>query len=100
MLFYCGGTHLLGTGLTSSVLHLIAAVTGVLFLVGLFTPVVGTAIAAVELWVWLGSLGNPLIAIVLAILGASVAMIGPGVWSIDARIYGRKRIDPVRPHTA
>jgi len=40
--------------------------------------------------------GNPLIAIMLVSLGATVAMIGPGVWSIDARLYGRKHIEPSR----
>jgi uncharacterized membrane protein YphA (DoxX/SURF4 family) len=29
----------------------------------------------------------------LAVLAASVAMLGPGAWSIDARLYGRKRFD-------
>jgi hypothetical protein len=32
--------------------------------------------------------------LVLAVLGASLAMIGPGVWSFDARIFGRKQINP------
>jgi uncharacterized membrane protein YphA (DoxX/SURF4 family) len=29
----------------------------------------------------------------LAVIAASVAMLGPGAWSIDARLYGRKRFD-------
>jgi hypothetical protein len=29
----------------------------------------------------------------LAAVGAALAMVGPGVWSIDARLFGRKRID-------
>jgi hypothetical protein len=40
--------------------------------------------------------GNSLIAIVLAGLGATVAMIGPGVWSIDAKLYGRKHLQDPR----
>jgi hypothetical protein len=28
----------------------------------------------------------------LAVLGASLAMVGPGAWSIDARLFGRKQI--------
>jgi putative oxidoreductase len=31
--------------------------------------------------------------IFLAILAVSVAMLGPGAWSIDARLFGRKRFD-------
>jgi putative oxidoreductase len=25
-------------------------------------------------------------------LGAALAMLGPGAWSVDARLFGRKRI--------
>jgi putative oxidoreductase len=32
-----------------------------------------------------------LIHIFLAVLAAGVAMLGPGAWSIDARLFGRKR---------
>ncbi len=28
----------------------------------------------------------------LAAFGGTLAMIGPGAWSIDARLFGRKRI--------
>jgi len=31
--------------------------------------------------------------IVLATLGATVAMIGPGAWSIDAHLFGRKHFE-------
>jgi putative oxidoreductase len=33
-----------------------------------------------------------LMPIVLVVLGLSLAMIGPGAWSIDARLFGRKQI--------
>ena len=29
----------------------------------------------------------------LAVLATGVAMLGPGAWSIDARLFGRKRFD-------
>jgi uncharacterized membrane protein YphA (DoxX/SURF4 family) len=76
--------------------HLIAAVAGVLLLFGLWTPLAGLAISIVEAWTFLTSVGNPLIAIMLASFGITVAMIGPGAWSIDAQLYGRKRIEPSR----
>jgi hypothetical protein len=31
-------------------------------------------------------------AVVAAALGISLAMLGPGAWSLDARIFGRKRL--------
>jgi hypothetical protein len=37
--------------------------------------------------------GDPWILIIQAVLGGALAMVGPGAWSIDARLFGRKRID-------
>lgn len=34
---------------------------------------------------------SALIHIVLAAVAVSVAMLGPGAWSVDARLFGRKR---------
>jgi putative oxidoreductase len=42
--------------------------------------------------VWIAfSLPSPHLPIFLAVLCASVAMLGPGAWSIDARLFGRRR---------
>jgi putative oxidoreductase len=73
--------------------HLIGACAGVLFLVGLWTPFVGTLIAVVELWVALTHLSDPLISIMLATIGATSAMLGPGAFSVDARLFGRRHLD-------
>lgn len=70
----------------------IAASLGLLILVGLWTPIVGTLIAVVELWLAISSQTDVWVAIALATLSGSLAMIGPGAWSIDARLFGRKRI--------
>ena len=97
ILLYFAGTHLLESNSSvPSLPHLMAAVAGALLLFGLWTPLAGSAIAIVEIWIFLARSGNPLIAIVLVSLGATVAMIGPGVWSIDAQLYGRKHIEPSR----
>jgi uncharacterized membrane protein YphA (DoxX/SURF4 family) len=37
--------------------------------------------------------GDTWIHVFLAAIAASMAMLGPGAWSIDARLFGRKRID-------
>lgn len=76
----------------SMIPQLMAACAGILLLVGLWTPVVGSLIVAVELWIAFVSGSDPWIPIVIAILGATIAMIGPGAWSIDARLFGRKHI--------
>jgi len=72
---------------------IIGAAAGVLLLFGLWTPLAGTLIAVVETWNILTPATSPLISVTLAILGATLAMIGPGAWSVDARLYGRKHID-------
>jgi putative oxidoreductase len=74
------------------IVQLISAGAGTLLLVGLWTPVVATLIAVMELWVAVTH-SDPWNPIVLATLSASLAMIGPGAWSIDARLFGRKHID-------
>jgi len=72
--------------------QLIGAALGTLLLAGLWTPLTGSLIAIVELWIAFTGSANPWIPIILAGLGASLAMVGPGAWSIDARLFGRKHI--------
>ena len=95
VLLYCGITHL---GKASQFVpitpHLIGAVAGMLLLVGLWTPAGGLLVTVVELRVVLSRDGDPLIPLMLAIVGAGLAMIGPGAWSVDARLFGRKHIGP------
>jgi len=75
------------------VLQILAAFAGLLLLVGLWTPLMGGLVAAIELWIAVTQPGNPWIPILLATLGGTAAMIGPGAWSIDARLFGRKHIE-------
>ena len=97
ILVYLGSSHLLETArLAYSLPYLIAAVAGVFLLLGLWTPLAGIVIAMVEVWVFSASSGNSLTAVMLAGMGTAVAMIGPGIWSIDARLYGRKHLQDPR----
>jgi len=72
----------------------IAAGAGVLLLLGLYTPLAGVVAAIVEAWIAFSYPGNLWGPMGLICLGLSLAMIGPGAWSIDARLFGRKQIDP------
>jgi putative oxidoreductase len=65
---------------------------GLFILAGLWTPAVGTLVAGVQMWIAFMGSGDQSISIVLAALGGTLAMIGPGAWSIDARLFGRKHI--------
>jgi putative oxidoreductase len=77
----------------STIPQIVGACLAILLLVGLWTPVVGTMIAVIELWVALNHAADPWIPIILATFGGTAAMIGPGAWSIDARLFGRKHIE-------
>jgi hypothetical protein len=35
-----------------------------------------------------------LVYLLVATFGAALAMLGPGLWSVDARLFGWKRIEP------
>ena len=75
----------------------IAAAGGIFLLAGLWTPAMGVLMALNEVSIALSfSSAQPeatWIHVFLAVIAASVAMLGPGAWSIDARLYGRKRFD-------
>lgn len=67
-------------------------VLGLFILAGLWTPVVGAMVASVELWIALEAGNDIWTSLTLAVFGGTLAMIGPGAWSIDARLFGRKHI--------
>ena len=71
----------------------LATIGGVLLLIGFFTPMAGVLVVIVEVWTALSRADNLRTCIVLAVVGAALAMLGPGIWSLDARLFGRKRID-------
>ena len=74
---------------------LIEAAGGVFLLAGLWTPITGALIAINELCIapslYFSHSNGQWIHVLFAVLTAGVAMLGPGAWSIDARLFGRKR---------
>jgi putative oxidoreductase len=89
-----GIVDLTGPSLSPSMIpQVVGACMGVLLLLGLWTPVVGTLIAVIEMGLAVTHLSAPWMPLILATLGATSAMIGPGAWSIDARLFGRKHIE-------
>ena len=92
-LFDQGTASLRGTSSDGQIsLEITGAVLGIFILIGLWTPATGALVAVVESWVALTGTGNPWPSLILAVLGATLAMIGPGAWSLDARLFGRKQI--------
>jgi putative oxidoreductase len=74
--------------------QLIGAFAGLLLIAGLWTPVAGVIAACAEAWIALTSPAHAPTAVALAVLCVTLALIGPGQWSVDARLYGRKQLVP------
>jgi putative oxidoreductase len=68
------------------------AVLAIFIVLGLWTPVVGALLSPIEVWAMHDLPSNSSYAILLAVLGATLAMIGPGAFSVDAQLFGRKQI--------
>ena len=66
---------------------------GTLLIAGLWTPIAGVSVALTEVWKMLTLPGDKPLWLMLGTAGAALAMLGPGLWSIDARLYGWKRLE-------
>jgi putative oxidoreductase len=95
-LIYPGVAILLGESpaAISIAQNVIGAAAGAFVIAGLWTPVTATLAALDQIWIALSFPSTPpggeWIHILLGILCASLAMLGPGAWSIDARLFGRR----------
>ena len=66
--------------------------SAILLIPGLWTPIAGTLVALVALWQILTQAGDPWIALLAGTTGGALAMLGPGFWSVDAYLFGWKRV--------
>ena len=74
------------------VLDVVAAGAAILLLIGLWTPLAGVLVAIAELSLAVAHPAEPWTFVHFAVLGAALAMLGPGGCSLDARLFGRKHI--------
>jgi len=66
---------------------------GVLLIPGLWTPIAGTLAALIETWQILTRTGDLWVVLLLGTIAGALAMLGPGLWSVDARLFGWKRVE-------
>ena len=65
---------------------------GTLLIAGLGTQIAAALLAVDALWNAFPS-AHPWSWILLAAIGAALALLGPGAWSVDARLFGWKRLE-------
>lgn len=74
-------------------LDVLASGAGILLLAGLWTPIAGALVTVIEIWSAFSYHGDPWAYMMLGTLAAALALLGPGAWSVDARLFGWKRIE-------
>lgn len=79
-------------GFSRAVPPILAAGAGLFLFVGLWTPAAGVLVALLELWTVVSRPAGSWPSVLAAAIAAALALLGPGAWSIDAQIYGRRRI--------
>ena len=71
------------------------AAAGALLVVGLWTPVAGAIAALCGVVVFAAAPAHPRDTLLVALVAAALAMLGPGVWSVDCRLFGRQRMNVI-----
>ena len=94
LIYIAGSTLLSNPPIPIAIVSVLLVGGGILLAVGLCTPIVGMLVALIETMRLFTSPSDWLLDLLLATFGAALAMLGPGQWSIDARLFGWKRIEP------
>ena len=94
LLSSAGSALLSNPAIPMALLSMLLAAAAILLTIGLFTPIAGTLVALIESLRLVTIPADRLLYLLVATFGAALAMLGPGLWSVDARLFGWKRIEP------
>jgi putative oxidoreductase len=82
-----------GQAIELEVLNILTIVVGALLTVGLWTPIAGFLAVVLAVWSFRAQRVGLCPVVLSATIGAGLALVGPGAWSLDAWLFGWKRID-------
>ena len=94
LIMHASSTLRSGAPAVATISAAVLAVLGILLISGLWTPIAGMLVVLLELWKILTLPGDPWVLGLLATISGALALLGPGLWSIDARLFGWKRVAP------
>jgi len=82
-----------GQTLELAILNILAVGVGALLALGLWMPIAGFLVSAVVIWGAVAQQASVCPVVLSAAMGAGLALVGPGAWSLDGWLFGWKRID-------
>jgi uncharacterized membrane protein YphA (DoxX/SURF4 family) len=74
-------------------LAIAACASGLLLVLGLWTPLAALTAAATSAWGAASGSHDPTIELLLTVVCVALALLGPGAWSIDSRLFGWRRLE-------
>lgn len=77
----------------ATALRLVGLIPAIMLLFGLYTPVAALLQLLVELSLAFAMPSVTALHLTRAAVGVALMGLGPGAWSLDSRLYGRKRIE-------
>jgi putative oxidoreductase len=79
-------------GVAAVLLRCVTLVVAALLLLGFATPFAAVCQAVLQIGIMTVERRYDTSALIATAVGLALAMLGPGAWSLDARVFGRKRI--------